>query len=592
MKTGWWTAGVRLLRVGLVVLCLAAGMVVLGQEEPPPPPPGFEPPQEPAGPPVTVRGVVMNAATGQPLRRALVTLTNTDNLGALTDGEGRFEIHGVPAGTETFTVMKPGFDEEVDSSDEQLTPPHVVTVASGMPELSFSLAPKNAIYGHVTLSTGVPALGIGLTLLHQTVVDGRGSWEEVGQHQTTPDGAFRYAGLRDGTYLLMRRPEFDNDRPAEPRCNADAPAEMAGYAAGFYNDAQDLAGAARIVVAGGQNAEVSLALSLTKFHLVKTTVTGIPAGADWEVTHTLMEHGGQDAEYPVHEEKDHSLCAYLPDGSYILAANAALGQEVEWRAQNPPGSKAASREMAGFVEFSVEGKAVRNLRIPLAQRGTTPVHLHYEPAPPAPKKAQALGRGEVEEEEPEPLGLAAIRANVIANNSNARTEATETGGSSYELETVLPGQYWIAANAGQQGVCVGSVTAAGQNLARTPWTAGPSGTGTPIDAVLRTDCAKLTVQMPATLLAADSSEIANLYFYAVPEFDSVEGVTQGQIAQNGAHSAILDDLTPGRYRVFAFRAPRSIEFRNPAALDRLGPGQEVTLGPGSSVNLLLEGITK
>jgi hypothetical protein len=186
--------------------------------------------------------VVLNASTGQPLRRALVKVVSGPELGALTDGEGRFEIHGVPAGVASFDAIKPGFQERENSDDGDTLDGHAVRVASDMPELSFSLAPQNAIFGRLTLSTGVPALGIGLTLLRQTIVDGRAGWMEAGRHETTPDGVFRFAGLPDGTYLLTTQPEFDNDHAGELNCNADAPVEMSGYAPVFYGDAHEMAG--------------------------------------------------------------------------------------------------------------------------------------------------------------------------------------------------------------------------------------------------------------------------------------------------------------------------------------------------------------
>jgi hypothetical protein len=49
-----------------------------------------------ANTPVTVQGQVINAATGQPIPRALVRIEGDAETGALTDSDGRFEIPGVP----------------------------------------------------------------------------------------------------------------------------------------------------------------------------------------------------------------------------------------------------------------------------------------------------------------------------------------------------------------------------------------------------------------------------------------------------------------------------------------------------------------
>jgi hypothetical protein len=110
--------------------------------------------------------------------------------------------------------------------------------------------------------------------------------------------------------------------------------------------------------------------------------------------------------------------------------------------------------------------------------------------------------------------------------------------------------------------------------------------------VLRTDCAKLTVQAPPAISAGIDGEGPKLYIYAIPEFDSMEGVYQAQIEPFEERAETLQDMVPGRYRVFAFRTPRMIESRNPAALDQLGPGQEVTIAPGGSKNLTIEEVSK
>src|SRR3954453_5018839 len=111
----------------------------------------------------TVHGVVKNAATGEPLARALVRIEGDAVTGALTDGEGRFEISGVPLGPQAFQVMKPGYIDEAAGAGGRATivngasnSEHNVYVAGDMPELAFKLAPTNAIRGEVELSTGDP----------------------------------------------------------------------------------------------------------------------------------------------------------------------------------------------------------------------------------------------------------------------------------------------------------------------------------------------------------------------------------------------------------------------------------------------------
>lgn len=591
MKVPPGKAGQQLLRAGLCAIALAASSVPLRAQEPDPVPAAEAAPASApsvTGPPVNVHGVVLNAATGQPLPRALVTVTSIQALGALTDGEGRFEIPGLPTGLQGFDVTKPGFDNEAAPSSDMENTVHTVRVANNMPELTFSLAPLNSIYGHVTLSTGIPAEGIGIKLLRRNISDGRGSWMVVGDHQTSPQGDFRFAGLSDGTYLLMTAPEFDNDRVGEPTCNADAPGEMAAYASAFYDDTQDLANATRIVLSGGKSGGINLALNLTRLHLVEFDLPQVPKAGDWQFSQTLVNHSGQVVPYPVHAEKDHSLCAYLPDGAYTLTVEGSE-QEAE-RTLAPPGTRPAprSQKLAGVLEFSVDGQSVRHLRAPLAAPISTPLHFQYKPGPPAPSDKTYDQQREGMEADGAPLNISGTSVNGVSPDGAASLEVKLANNDSYEIGSAAPGAYWITAAANASGTCVGSASAGGQNLARMPWIAGPSGAGPSIDVVIRTDCAKLTVALPPALMAGNSGEIPTYYVYAVPEFDSMEGPSQARLMQTENPTATMEDMTPGQYRVFVFHSPRQIEFRNPVALAQLGAGQQVTLAPGANANLVLQ----
>jgi len=129
-----------------------------GETEGPPqqPEPGQQPPQaEPvrAGEVTraTLHGMVRNGATGEPLARALVRIEGDADAGALTDGQGRFEISGVPIGPQAIQVRKPGFRERPfaigEETDMMEGPAHNVVVATEMQDLVFTLAPTGAIQG-------------------------------------------------------------------------------------------------------------------------------------------------------------------------------------------------------------------------------------------------------------------------------------------------------------------------------------------------------------------------------------------------------------------------------------------------------------
>ena len=126
----------RMLPRGLLAAVLVCAPVAAVWAQETPMPEAAQDAEVPAGPAMTVRGVVLNEATGQPVRRALVRVNSAPERGALTDGEGRFEVHGVPVGMQMFTVSKPGFQGQMEADEGPQSMVHTVRVASGMPDLS------------------------------------------------------------------------------------------------------------------------------------------------------------------------------------------------------------------------------------------------------------------------------------------------------------------------------------------------------------------------------------------------------------------------------------------------------------------------
>jgi hypothetical protein len=547
----------------------------------------------PEGPPISIHGVVLNAATGSPLPRALVSVEGDRPRGALTDGEGRFTIPGVPSGISTIDVKKPKFHSPGESTNDVDTSSRLVRVASGMPELSFSLAPDNSITPRVMLSAGVPAEGVNVVALRQMIVNGHASWEWMASNLVGLSGETRLDGLPDGAYLLLTEPEFENDARVKPDCNPDSPKDRQGNASVFYGGSVDMAGAAIIVLKGGMNVEVNLSLDLTAFHLVHISIPKSLTEGNWTISNMLFEHNGQQSLYPLFEAKDRSLCAYLPDGTYTLVVNASLNRE------EPPGSfqtsqrrSATSAERMGVLEFDIGGHAESSLRMTLAQVPSSPVYVRYLPGPPKPPSRE---QGDVEFENADRMRypyIGGVRVNGSAAKNPALLSSALTADHNYEISAAPPGPYWISATASIPGTCIGEASSMGQNLAQSPWIVGPSGAGAPVEIVVRTDCATLTVEAPSNMASESTGEDMRLYVYVIPEFPSIEEAPAAHIEQIGERRSKFEGLTPGTYRVFTFRTPHSLEYHNPVALKQFGAGQQVTLEPGGNATLVVREISK
>lgn len=550
-----------------------------------------------------MHGVVLNAVSGEPLPRALVRLTSDRSAGTLTDGEGRYELADIPTGPQLFEINKPGFlDETAEASAAAGTDArgfaHTVIVAAEMPDVTFRMAPANSIRGQVQLSTGDGSQGIEITLLKQSVENGRLVWQLVlpgaATTRTNADGAYRFGGLADGTYVMYSAPAMDNEPYGtliDPR-NAHN-IERSGYASQFYPDARDLAGAAKIHLHGGEQAEANLSLTLEPFHVVTATASlpGVGAGQEFTpdrpggTTFSAVVTDSQGHQLPYvaqYDQATHTVQALLPDGNYEFVVTAGRPTMVMRRGGNATTFRDEGH-YTGAVEFSVAGHAVTNLRIALANAQSNPVQVN-------------LIRTNSQTNGPSPnldggdqVFLTLSQTGGWIGDGMMSTFAVGSYAGPLNTSFAQPGTYWVHANLPDKHVCEGSLTAGGSNLAREPLTLGISGSSAPVTLNLRDDCARLTLTLPATAAGSGTGEEPSYTIYMVPDFDSTVDVIPQTLRPSNGGKVTLEGLTPGSYHVYVFDKPVALAYHDRATMDALpNAGQTIDLAPLANANLVLE----
>lgn len=545
-----------------------------------------------------VHGMVKNAATGEPLPRALVRIEGDAVSGALTDGEGRFEISGVPVGPQAFQVMKPGFiDPASVGTGGPLTvingatnSEHNVQVISDMPDLVFTLNPTNAIRGQIELSSGDPAQSIAVLLLRRSVQDGRAVWQPVTNVRTNSDGAYRFAGLADGAYAVYTEPAMDSDVPAAfVEAGSDQGVTRSGYASVFYPDARDLPGAARIRVAGGQQAQANLLLTEEPFHMVRANLTlpgaGIARDAQFNVNVAILDAQGHQLPYSgQYDPATRTVQAFLPDGAYALQATALgvpkelhlKGREVSFDPSPPQGP------LIGQVAFSVSGRAVTHLQIPLATERGNAIQLSL----------LRSGAQQTANTTTQPAPIVVMLSQAGGWMADGMVTSYGEGYATGPIETtsnIGPGSYWVHTTIPQKTLCEASFTAGAASLAREPLVLGLTGASAPLTLTLRDDCATLKISLPPGADATPVGDEPYYTIYVVPDFDSTADITPVVLRPSSGGTFTLDGLTPGSYHVYTFTSPIEFEYRNPEVLAApQNPGQAVTLTPGASASLIVE----
>jgi hypothetical protein len=550
----------------------------------------------------TVHGVVLNAASGEPLARALVRLTGDGSAGALTDGDGRYELPDIPTGPQQLEIIKPGFlDETAEASaaagGDTRDFAHTVIVAGEMPDVVFKMTPANSIRGQVQLSTGEAAQGIEITLLRQTVENGRLVWQLVLPGATTTrtnaDGAYRFGGLADGMYVVYSAPSMDNE-PAGSLVDSKSARnlERSGYASQFYPEARDLAGAAKIHLHGGEQAEANLSLTLEPFRAV-TASAFLPSGSGSQefmpdrpgTTFSAVVTDSQGHQLPYvaqYDQATHTVQALLPDGNYAFVVTAGRPTLVVRRG----GGATTLRDegpYTGSVEFSVAGHPVANLRIALANARSNPVQVNL-----ARTSAQTNEPG-LNMEPGDSVFLALSQTGGWIGDGMMSTFASGSYSGPLNTSFTQPGTYWVHTNLADKHVCEASLTAGGANLAREPLTLGISGSSAPVTLNLRDDCARLALTLPAAAAGSGTGEEPFFMVYVVPDFDTTEDVIVQTLRPSTGGKAVLEGLTPGSYHVYVFDRPVALAYHDRAMLDALPhAGQSIDLAPLANVSLVLE----
>jgi 5-hydroxyisourate hydrolase-like protein (transthyretin family) len=319
-----------------------------------------------------IRGRVVRADTGEPLRRVQVHIDEwsaKDHGGpssTMTDAEGRYELAQLPAGTYHLKATRGGYVEVQYGQRRPFERGRPIEVTDGavLEKIDFAMPLGGVVTGRVLDEMGEAVAQASVSLLRRRNVDGERQLVAQSGSATDDRGEFRIFGVSPGEYVMVARFEM-SDFGSRDRVRY-VPTYYPGTP--FANEAQ------RVTLAAGQ--EVS-GIVIPLARASTATLRGVvrasgktPLGPLTLVT--ARESGG------VRADGQTSMATAASDGSFTIAGLLPGTYVVEARSMSfevrslSEGKEFASREVV------VDGSDVSGISLILSAGATARGHVTFD----------------------------------------------------------------------------------------------------------------------------------------------------------------------------------------------------------------------
>ena len=461
-----------------------------------------------------IAGMVVVTGTGQPARRARVTLNATEGGGsrtAMTDDEGRYAFNDLAAGRYTVSVSKTGHVGITYGQTRPGRPGTPIQLTDGQKFAANLQLPRGSVItGTVVDEYGEANAGTQVRVMRYVMQGGRRTLQQAGNGSTDDRGIYRVFGLQPGDYLVSAVPRNAGPGIDVARLQAELAAvreriasagpgdgtvarelatragmlegqlpqadeQATGYAPVYFPGTVSAAQAGTVPLnIGEERASVDFQLVRVPLARIDGTVvnsTGQPADnvqitltdAATSVPGAITMGVRADADGRFH-------LANVPPGSYRLIARAAVSQPGSpssapgpfgGRGVRPLGPMSTAVRLWGSVDVPVDGRNLTNVLVTLQQGLTLSGRIAFQgsTAPPA-----DLTRIRV--------NLSPADPGVMGGPPQNAAGAVDASGK-FTITSVIPGLYRLNAGGPGNGWFIDSAIVDGQDTLDFPFEVKP-----------------------------------------------------------------------------------------------------------------------
>ncbi len=527
-----------------------------------------------------ISGIVVDAASGDPVRKAVVTVTwqGTPRSWATTrtDGSGRFVFEGLPAGKYDLRATKGALGVAVYGANSVRELGDVITLADGETRgnLTMRFLHSGSIAGRVTDHDGDPIQNAEVMVLRS----GRNLGERILLNyragSTNDRGEYKISSIDPGEYYLLCKPNH------QPGMGTQAP-EIAVQQ--YYGGSRDSKGAAPLNLRGG-DALIGIDFHLSAEHpaMITGRITDVPQldpPADGVEGGTIGSipggvPGGPQGRFSTIRR------GFSDRQTVIIQLSPAEDNQPSWTqnagASGPEYRFAMPENVPGRYRIQasvrVKGKIYYASQIFDASPGTNDLMLTMTPAIAVKGHLKVEGPGQPAES----FTVALAPPGAGPRQQTYSSPVAKDG--SFAIEDVPPGEWLLNINPSPIGVFDKSVRLGDKDYLFKRIEI-PPGLDQPLNIVVSTNAATVEGEIDAGSAGADAKRAGIL----------LEPIGQWHTFARFYYSGIADDsgkfkvngVAPGKYKIFALEKLATANYRSPESaelLDALGEELEVTEG--------------